>query len=625
VPAAESSFFDGIDTSLGGIAGLVSSGDAGFLRQGLRGIDEHVEKAISHFSAQHPEQVAPMLAAGMQATRGLLHQVEESALPSDAKYNVAFELRIKENQFNAALTQALGLGIRATVTPAPTQRSRQFGFGLPSTFQVGVPSQKFWVKVRLINPSHAPVTVKQISLRGPPPEGSGPQGGPPGESWNVEPQGHPSGVLADNQPLSSVFRVTVPKDVAFTRPYYSSPNVEQPYYNILDKGDLNLPFAPYPLAAWADLEFQGAPIRVGQVVQTVERERGPGTVLNPLVVGPAISVEVSPHAGIIPLDTRTTSLTVTMHNSTTGPASGSLRLDLPAGWRSEPATGRFDMAKAGEDESFTFRIIADHLEQEPYAIRAVAQFDGRTYQQGYRTVSYTGLRPYNFYRPAISRISGVDISIPKALNIGYVTGTGDQVPQALESLGINVHLLSPQDLATGNLRPYDAIVLGVRAYAARDDVKAHNNRLLDYVKNGGVLVVQYNTPEYDHNYGPYLYSLTQNPEVVVDEGSKVNILEPSNPLLSWPNKITEKDFDGWVEERGHSFMTSWDPRYQALLETHDPGQPPQKGGLLYAVYGKGIYIYDAYALYRQLPEGVPGSYRLFVNMVSLAHNPRRGP
>ena len=143
------------------------------------------------------------------------------------------------------------------------------------------------------------------------------------------------------------------------------------------------------------------------------------------------------------------------------------------------------------------------------------------------------------------------------------------------------------------------------------------------MKNGGVVVVQYNTPEYDHNFGPYPYVMGNNPEEVTDEASKVSILQPANPVFNWPNKIGEADFTGWVEERGSKWLKSWDPQYQALLETHDEGQEPQKGGLVYAKYGKGIYIYNALAFYRQLPEGVPGAYRIFANMISLPKNPQR--
>jgi hypothetical protein len=195
------------------------------------------------------------------------------------------------------------------------------------------------------------------------------------------------------------------------------------------------------------------------------------------------------------------------------------------------------------------------------------------------------------------------------------------VPKALENLNQNVRVLAESDLTQGNLSGYDAIILGVRAYAVRNDLKAANGRLLDYVKNGGVLIVQYNLQGFDNDYGPYPFSLGASPQKVVDENSPVKFPDPANPAFSWPNKVTEADFKGWVEERGHGFMRTWDSRYQPLVEVHDPDQDPQEGGLLLARYGKGFYVYDAFALYRQLPSGVAGAYRLLGNLVSLSKNP----
>ena len=154
----------------------------------------------------------------------------------------------------------------------------------------------------------------------------------------------------------------------------------------------------------------------------------------------------------------------------------------------------------------------------------------------------------------------------------------------------------------------------------RSDLKAANARLLDYVKNGGVLIVQYNLQNFDANYGPYPFSLG-SAQKVVDENSPVTMVDPASPAFNWPNKVTAADFKGWVEERGHGFMATWDPHYLPLVETHDPDQDPQKGGLLLARYGKGFYVYDAFALYRQLPAGVPGAFRLLANLVSLSKNP----
>ena len=210
------------------------------------------------------------------------------------------------------------------------------------------------------------------------------------------------------------------------------------------------------------------------------------------------------------------------------------------------------------------------------------------------------------------------MKIAPGLKVGYLPGTGDEVQASLENLGVHATTLTMGDVTAGKLAGYDVVVLGVRAYAAHPGLAAANGQLLNYAKNGGVLIVQYNSGSFD--YGPYPSSLGSN-ERVVDETAPVKLLLPESPLLSWPNKITEKDFDGWVEERGHGFMGSWDPQYQALLETHDPGQDPQKGGLLVAKTGKGVYVYAAFALYRELPEGVPGAYRVFANLLSLGKAP----
>ena len=206
------------------------------------------------------------------------------------------------------------------------------------------------------------------------------------------------------------------------------------------------------------------------------------------------------------------------------------------------------------------------------------------------------------------------MKVAPGLKVGYLPGTGDEVQASLENLGVHATTLTVDDIAGGRLSGYDVVVLGVRAYAANPGLAAANGRLLEFAKNGGVVIVQYNLGQFD--YGPYPYSLG-SAEKVVDEGSPVELLMPENPVLSWPNRITPKDFDGWVEERGHGFMESWDPQYVAPLETHDPGQDPQKGGLLVAKTGKGAYVYVALALYRELPEGVPGAYRLFANLLSL--------
>jgi hypothetical protein len=232
-------------------------------------------------------------------------------------------------------------------------------------------------------------------------------------------------------------------------------------------------------------------------------------------------------------------------------------------------------------------------------------------------VGYAGLRPTNLYRPAQLKTRKIDVKIAPGLRIGYVMGTGDTVPEALNGLGVAPHLLNSAELVSGDLSQWNVIVVGIRAYSARPELTAAQPRLDEFVRRGGTLIVQYQSESFP---APLPLSMQRRPQNVVDETAPVKLLVPAHPLLNWPNAITAADFDGWVEERGHSFLDSWDPGYTALTETADPDQDPQRGGLLVTHPGKGTYIYVSYALYRQLPELVPGSYRLLANLLSASQD-----
>jgi len=609
----EESYFDGIDISLAGIAGLAGDGDAGFLNQGLAEISGLVERAMGQFSLAQPEQVAPMLAAGLKATNALIDRVAGSSFSGQAKYDVTHELRVKQVQFNTAIIQALGLSMQATVAPDTPQDPRMAAFrGTPPSFAIAIPGQQFGVKVHINNQSNIPVQVQGIAV-----EASEDRG------WRVRQDGRTAGDLVNNQPIDARFSVRVPPNPTFTRPYFTRSNIEQAFYEVNDKRYMNLTHRPYPLEAWVDISYEGVGVRLGQVVQAVKRITGPGTVFEPLLVGPAIAVSIAPHAGVVPLESESFHVTATVHSNVKGPAKGTVRLELPQGWSSNPETVEFSTARDGEDQSVEFEVTPGSLEAKQYEVIAVARYGGREFKEGYKTIGYLGLRPYKLYRPSTYTTTGVDVKVAPGLTVGYIMGSGDEVPDSLENLGIKVTFLAEQDLASSDLNRFDVILLGVRTYATRPELATCNGRLLEYVEKGGVMIVQYNTPEFNNNYGPYPYEMTRRPEEVTDEHSKVEILIPDHPVLNWPNRITEKDFEHWVEERGSKWMNTWDDRYQALLETHDPNQAPQKGGFLYTKHGEGVWVYAAYAFYRQLPHGVPGAYRLFANLVSIPQNPNR--
>ena len=643
VPAAEheTSFFDGIDVTLGGIATL-ATGDTQFLKDGLNQISRLAADAMKQYSVDKPSAVAPVIAEGLKATRALMDQVRSSSLAEPGKSDVLFELRVKEQQFEKTLAAALEITFHSMVasenagggrggrggrgpggapaapaqagtapqTPPPPFAGPGGRGGFGPTFTIAIPGQSFGVEALVFNQSPENVSIDSIDVLN-----------SDGKNWNIKPTGSPEHELAPGKETQWRFAATVPADASLTRPYFTRPNEEQPYYNLIDERYRNLPLSPYPLATRARLVYHGVPFEVQQVVQTSERIPGIGTVQNPLLVGPPISVTVSPSAGAVPMSSKSFAFACTVHSNVKGPAEGVLRLELPAGWRSNPPEAPFAFARDGEDQVVVFSVAPDLVKPAEYTITAIATYDGRSFREGYHLTGYPGLRPYPFYRSATYRAVGVDVKTAPGLRIGFLPGTGDDVPKALEDLGQDVRVLATTDLTRGDLGGYGAIILGTRAYAARVDLKSANGRLIEYVKNGGVLIVQYNLQDFDHNYGPYPFTLGPNPQKVVDEFSRVTLLEPDHPAFTWPNRISEEDFKGWVEERGHGFLRSWDEHYQPLLETHDPGQDPQKGGLLVARYGKGFYIYDAFALYRQLPSGVPGAYRILANLVSLGKNP----
>ncbi|HUX44458.1 MAG TPA: hypothetical protein VMV57_06880, partial [Terracidiphilus sp.] len=537
-----------------------------------------------------------------RGTLELRARVASSSLDAQAKASLLFELDAKINQFQSALKDLLGIDLMVFRTNDAVARHGGFhGDSADQTPRSVSPGEQFRVRIHTAQAT-ADTRLQKVWLAT--------QVGPP---WSCDNTCQRSGssLPAQAPTADPIFQVTVATDAPPTQPYFTRPSIEQPYYDIQNPAWRDRSFAPYPLAAWAQFSFDGLPIRIGQVVQTLDRVTGPGGIYQPLVVTPAIGVQMDPEARILPLGGGSLAVHVTVHAQSA--ASGTVTLRLPAGWQAQPSQAHFQLSDAGDTDPILFSVTpaADHA--GAYSLQAVVNSGGHTFQTGWRSVGYAGLRPYNLYRSARLETRKVDVRIAPGLRVGYVMGTGDLVPEALEGLGITPHLLTADDLTSGNLSAYNVLLIGIRAYSVRPELAAVQSRLNEFVQNGGTLIVQYQSSDFP---APLPLSMDGSPERVVDETTPVKILAPANPLLTFPNKITSADFNGWVEERGHSFLRTWDPAYTALTQTADPGQDPQRGGLLVAHPGKGTYIYMAYALYRQLPELVPGSYRILANLVS---------
>ena len=604
----ERSFFDGIDTTIPGLFKAIRRPAPAGAAALLASIDAEVKSAISAFSLKDPSASVPALGRGLAATRKALAQFTREP-------DAVFILDVKERQFVDAINTALGIELQATAQ-AP---------GSPEGSAMGpvVPGQKIEVRAALSNRGAVDIEPTEIALIN-------------GDAWDAQAATPVPSLLTFNQTARRTFSATVPERAPVARPYFERASIAEPRYTIRDASQAYRPAAEAALTAQARYLVAGVPVSIRSAVRRREAHLPYGEELRELMVVPAVAVNVAPRAAIVPTgspdrlrqgfgaqaggvrENGAIDVRVELANNAEQGSSGLLTLQLPAGWSSTPPSSRFAFARPGERGSYHFTVSVPALDARDYRIEAVATVGDRQYREGYDVIEHRDLETRYLFHPSTIQVRGVDVKIAPALKVGYVMGIGDEVPAGIAQLGAAVTMLGEQDLATGNLAQYDAIVTGTRAYAVREDLKTYNRRLLDYVKDGGNLIVLYNTQEFvPDRYAPYPGQLPARAEEVSEEDSPVEILAASHKAFNSPNRITKADFDGWVEQRGSKFFTEWDAAYTPMIATHDRGQPPQKGGWLTADYGKGHYTYFAYAFHRQLPYGVPGAYRLLANLLSL--------
>ncbi|MGB2591753.1 MAG: PIG-L family deacetylase [Candidatus Acidiferrum sp.] len=395
--------------------------------------------------------------------------------------------------------------------------------------------------------------------------------------------------------------------------------------------------AASPLSAWDKLQPESPPlIRAEQEVTVdgynfkadipVAHIAANSTRLDrvPLRIVPAYTLAVDPKQAIAihGKPEKPFEVLLRVHSYATQPAKLTIGLDVPDGFTaSQPE----DISIEGSGDRYAKLTLTAPAGLSPgnYAITAYAKRGDEKFSTSIEPLQTL---PTQFWsEPSQCVVHALAINVPENLHVGYITAEGEPIPQALRMLGIQVENLDAEQLAFGDLSKFDAIVVGVRAYELRPELPGANQRLLDYVSKGGTLVVQYNR-DFAWNrqqFAPYPAKILngsggQLPRIT-DETAAVKFLKPDDPLLNRPNKITEDDFNGWVQERGLYYWTQFDPKYRALLSMHDPGEPDLDGALVYTHYGKGMYIYTGIAFFRQIPDGISGAYRLFVNLISATH------
>ncbi len=604
-PDGDGHLFDGLDTTFTrfhAMAGPHAEAIPEFKAR-LGRLNALAREAVDAYRPLDPPALLEPVLEGLRTIRALREDLVQSTLPRNALADVLFRLDQKEEDFTNVAVLALGIAFEVLAVDDRV-----------------VPGDTLGVNLVLLNRSARPVHVTRLGLEVP--EGwNAAYGQVPAEQAESD---EPSELATDigyNESVVGAWRVSVPPDARLTRPYWHRRSLNDRYVEVEETAWIGLPWSPQPVVGRAGFSVGGVDIEIRQPVQYRFADRAFGEIRRELQVVPALSVTMDPQVVVAKSGRESPLLfSVSVLSNVNGTIAGDLSLEAPDGWDVSPS--HVPLSLSGKGQTATYRYTVTPAPGAPvgaHEVRAVARAAGNEYREGYEVIAYPHIEPRHLYRGTVSTVQVVRVELPETLTVGYIMGTGDQVPLALEQMGVPVQLLTKEDLSTADLGSFDLIIAGIRAYEVRPDLVAVNRRLLDFVEAGGVYIVQYNKYAFNaRQYGPYPFWINRPHDRVTREDAPVDILVPDHPVFNRPNRITDADFEGWVQERGLYFLGEWDSRYTPLMASQDPGETPRAGGLVEARYGKGRYIYTGYAWFRQLPAGVPGAVRLFANLVGLA-------
>ena len=663
----EQALFDGIDYSIAGLVRFAGAKPPRELTQGLTALSTAVQNAQKAYqSAGDAATVQPLL-LGLRTVRQLRAQVRQMAIDDLGRFDIEFRLRQKEREFQQAIVLANSIQVEVLADDGVVTSGQDVRVTLMvanrGTADVTIKQVKFDGFAG--NGSCLLTAVTQPAPfmfgRG---RGSVPPAGPPVSSLKKDQVGRcdPTfSIAAGEKPTEPYWhregeagRYTFDQDAPFGQPYRDSPYYVQ----------VTLGFGPE-----TEEVFYGQPVQhryEGNIFSGEKRAE--------LLVVPALSVKVSPEVAIVPVSAVTPppppapvrpagrgrgaapargtpppasrgapagrgrgaapatpepppvstddqrEVRVTVVNDTKGDAETVVKLTLPQGWTSTPAQQAVTFTREDEARTVRFQVKpTTGAAAGEYKIGATAALADKSYDRGFQVIEYPHIRRQHIYAVAEATVKIIDVTVTPNLAVGYIMGVGDEVPAALAQLGAKVEMISPEDLAWGNLGRFNVIVTGVRAYERRADLRANNGRLLDFVRDGGTLIVQYNKFEFNEaQYGPHPAKVTS--DRITDENAPVTVINPSDPLFNAPNKIGAAAWQGWVQERGLYFLAPDDSRYREHLSITDPfpANPGEKTGALVSTqYGKGRWVYVGLGLWRELPAGVPGAYQLLANLLSI--------
>lgn len=419
-------------------------------------------------------------------------------------------------------------------------------------------------------------------------------------------------ITLENNKVSSInYRVkATPADI--TQPYYLQKNHPIGYYIIDKQSDVGYPENPKNLEVSLDVDIDGALINVRLPLMFKSTDPIKGEQYQPLVIAPKVTASLSDQAYLF-VNRQPKAIEVNLKSFTKN-ISGEVIPVLPAGWKSSPEKISFNFAQKGDGQLAVF-TITPATNSTSTTLNLQVKIAGETESKGFRTIRYDHIPDINLFPNATAKLEVADLKIA-GKRVAYIDGAGDLVSNALQQVGYEVTHLNASQVLLNNLSSYDAIVIGVRFFNVNEEAKNVQAKLMDYVKNGGVVLAQYNVNNglKSSDFGPYPFRLVN--KRVTEEDAKVTFTKPNHTALNYPNKITDKDFDGWVQERGLYFADDIDPKYETVLRMNDTGETANDGSLLITNYGKGKFVYTSLSFFRQLPAGVPGAYRLFANLLA---------
>jgi LmbE family N-acetylglucosaminyl deacetylase len=607
VARREREIFDGVDASLRGLLAFAGSSAPADLGTRLDTIAAEVAGARRALAQGGTGAAVLPLTRGLKALRDLRAALGAMGLSESARFEIGFRLAQKEPQFANALLLASDVRLDAVAADP-----------------LVVPGQSVQVDVVAANRGTRPVEISAAI--------DGFNGGPQAACDAAQ------GPVAAASQRTCRQAPTVPSNANPTAAHFRKGTEGERYVFDADV-PFGLPFRPTPFTATFNVTIEGTPVSVTLPIQArTEGDIFSGEKRHEIHVVPAFAVSVTPEIAVVP--TRATpanargtakEVRVSVVNHARGAAKAEVTLDLPAGWTATPATQAVAFSREDEATTARFMLMAPPppmlaaAAQKPggnqFTVKAIVRADGKTYAQGYQRIEYPHTTRRHVLREPSLLVKALDVQVKPGLIVGYVMGVGDEVPQALEQIGVSLSFITPEEMAWGDLTKYNLIVTGVRAYERRADLRAYNNRLLDYVRAGGTAIVQYNKFEFNEaQYGPYPARVGR--ERVTDENAEFKVLAPQHPIFTAPNAISRADWTGWVQERGLYFLDTEgrDAQMVDLVEFNDPfeyNKGTKLGALVEARVGQGRWIYVGLGLWRQLPAGTDGAYRLMANLLSL--------